>query len=101
MTWQALRIGLSAEVRPADRWKLAADAAYLPYVTYTWLDDHLDRNLQWINVGPGHRRADPGRAVLRRDRSAERRRRRTLLGHVVDFRPAANYPNGGSAGAES
>ena len=53
MTWQALRIGLSAEVRLADRWKLAADAAYLPYVTYTWLDDHLDRNLQDQMWGQG------------------------------------------------
>ncbi len=53
MTWQALRIGLSAEVRLADRWKLAADAAYLPYVTYNWLDDHLDRNLQYQMSGQG------------------------------------------------
>ena len=53
MTWQALRIGLSAEVRLADRWKLAADAAYLPYVTYNWLDDHLERNLQYQMSGQG------------------------------------------------
>ena len=53
MTWQALRIGLSAEVRLADRWKLAADAAYLPYVTFNWLDDHLDRNLQSQMWGQG------------------------------------------------
>ena len=53
MTWQALRIGLSAEVRLADRWKLAADAAYLPYVTFNWLDDHLERNLQYQMLGQG------------------------------------------------
>ena len=53
MTWQALRIGLSAEVRLADRWKLAADAAYLPYVTYSWWDDHLERNIQGDMRGQG------------------------------------------------
>jgi len=53
MTWQALRIGLSAEVRLADRWKLAADAAYLPYVSFNWLDDHLQRNLQVQMWGQG------------------------------------------------
>ena len=53
MTWQALRVGLSAEVRLADRWKLAADAAYLPYVTFNWLDDHLLRNLQDQMLGQG------------------------------------------------
>jgi outer membrane immunogenic protein len=53
MTWQAVRVGLSAEVRLADRWKLAADAAYLPYVTFNWLDDHLERNLQDQMWGQG------------------------------------------------
>jgi opacity protein-like surface antigen len=53
MTWQALRVGLSGEVRLADRWKLAADAAYLPYVTFNWLDDHVDRNLESQMSGQG------------------------------------------------
>jgi opacity protein-like surface antigen len=53
MAWQAVRVGLSAEVRLADRWKLSADAAYLPYVTFGWLDDHLDRNLQDQMWGQG------------------------------------------------
>ena len=53
MTWQALRVGLSGQVNLTDRLKLSADAAYLPYVTYTWLDDHLQRDLQWNNWGHG------------------------------------------------
>lgn len=53
MTWQGLRVGLSGEVRLADRWRLAADAAFLPYVTYTWLDDHSDEDLQFNQSGRG------------------------------------------------
>jgi opacity protein-like surface antigen/outer membrane protease len=52
-TWQGLRVGLSGEVRLADRWRLAADAAFLPYVTYTWLDDHSDEDLQFNQSGRG------------------------------------------------
>jgi opacity protein-like surface antigen len=53
MTWQALRVGLSGQVFLTDRVKLTADAAYLPYVTYNWLDDHLERDLQWNIWGHG------------------------------------------------
>ena len=53
MRWQALRVGLSGQVSITDRLKLTADAAYLPDVTYNWLDDHLERNLQWSNWGHG------------------------------------------------
>jgi opacity protein-like surface antigen len=53
MTWQALRLGLSGQVSLTDRLKLTADAAYLPYVTYNWLDDHLDRDLQNHMWGQG------------------------------------------------
>ena len=53
MTWQALRVGLSGQLSLTDRLRLSADAAYLPYVTYTWLDDHLQRDLQWNNFGHG------------------------------------------------
>jgi opacity protein-like surface antigen len=53
MTWQAMRVGLSGQVSLTDRLRLTADAAYLPYVTYGWLDDHLERNLQWNNWGQG------------------------------------------------
>jgi opacity protein-like surface antigen len=53
MEWQAVRVGLSGQVALTDRLKLTADAAYLPYVTYSWLDDHLERDLQWQNWGHG------------------------------------------------
>ncbi len=53
MTWQALRVGLSGQIKITDRLRLTADAAYLPYVTYTWLDDHLQRDLQWNQWGHG------------------------------------------------
>jgi hypothetical protein len=53
MTWQALRVGLSGQVSLTDRLKLTADAAYLPYVTFNWLDDHLERNLQDQMSGQG------------------------------------------------
>jgi hypothetical protein len=46
MTWQALRVGLSGQVALTDRVRLTADAAYLPYVIFDWLDDHTGRDLQ-------------------------------------------------------
>ena len=53
MTWQAVRVGLSGQAFLTDRLRLSAEAAYLPYVTYNWLDDHLERDLQWSNFGHG------------------------------------------------
>jgi opacity protein-like surface antigen len=53
MTWQAVRVGLSGQVSLTDRLRFSAEAAYLPYVTYNWLDDHLERDLQWSNFGHG------------------------------------------------
>jgi opacity protein-like surface antigen len=53
MTWQGLRVGLSGQTRLTDRLKLTADAAYLPYVTFNWLDDHVQRNLQFQQWGQG------------------------------------------------
>jgi opacity protein-like surface antigen len=53
MTWQALRVGLSGQVSLTDRLKLTSDVAYLPYVTYSWRDDHLERNLEWDMYGRG------------------------------------------------
>jgi outer membrane immunogenic protein len=53
MTWQAARVGASGQVSLIDRVKLTADVAYLPYVAYNWLDDHLLRNLQWHMSGQG------------------------------------------------
>ena len=53
MTWQGVRVGLSGQVKLAERVKLTADAAFIPYVVYTWLDDHLDRDAQFSQSGHG------------------------------------------------
>jgi opacity protein-like surface antigen len=65
MTWQALRVGVSGQVSLTDRVKLTTDVAYLPYVTYNWLDDHLDRDLQ--NEMWGHGVGIQTQAVLSYD----------------------------------
>jgi len=41
--WYSLRIGVNGTVTLADRLKLTADAAYLPYVAFRGTDDHLLR----------------------------------------------------------
>jgi opacity protein-like surface antigen/outer membrane protease len=41
--WYSLRVGLNGVVTLADRWKLTADAAYLPYVAFRGTDNHLLR----------------------------------------------------------
>ncbi|MGA9301607.1 MAG: outer membrane beta-barrel protein [Bradyrhizobium sp.] len=41
--WYSLRIGVNGVVTLADRLKLTADAAYLPYVAFRGTDDHLLR----------------------------------------------------------
>jgi outer membrane protease len=43
--WHALRVGGDVELRFADRWKLSADAAYLPYVRLGGADSH------WLRIG--------------------------------------------------
>jgi opacity protein-like surface antigen len=45
MNWQGLRVGISGQVRLADRVKLAADVAALPVASYDWVDDHLEAGL--------------------------------------------------------
>lgn len=42
-TWQSLRVGLNGVVMLTNQLKLTADAAYLPYVTRTGVDNHLLR----------------------------------------------------------
>jgi outer membrane protease len=42
-TWQALRVGLNADVPLFDRLRLNVDAAYLPYVWFSGNDSHLLR----------------------------------------------------------
>ena len=43
--WKSARIGVSGEVMIADRFKLGADVAYLPYVTFNGTDKHVLRDL--------------------------------------------------------
>ncbi len=43
--FSALRVGLSSQAMLTDRLRLTADAAYLPWVNFSGLDDHLQRQL--------------------------------------------------------
>ena len=43
--FNSLRVGLSSQLMLTDRLRLTADAAYLPWVNFTGLDDHLLRQL--------------------------------------------------------
>jgi opacity protein-like surface antigen len=43
-TWHSLRVGLNGVVMLNDRLKLTGDAAYLPYVRFSGVDDHVLRN---------------------------------------------------------
>jgi opacity protein-like surface antigen/outer membrane protease len=57
-TWNALRVGLAGDFMPFDRVKLSADVAYLPYVTFRGVDDHLlftptEIFPEWSNDGNG------------------------------------------------
>lgn len=42
-TWQALRVGLNADIPLADRWRLDVEGAFLPYVWFSGTDNHLLR----------------------------------------------------------
>ncbi|MGA7810119.1 outer membrane beta-barrel protein [Bradyrhizobium sp.] len=50
--WYSLRVGLNGVVTLADRLKLTADAAYLPYVAFRGTDDHLLRTDVSDTVSP-------------------------------------------------
>lgn len=41
--WNAPRVGLSAETRLTERWRLSADVAYLPWTDFKGRDHHLAR----------------------------------------------------------
>ena len=56
--FNSLRVGLSSVAMLTDRLRLTADAAYLPWVDYSGLDDHLARQL----LGPDA--ADSGNGVM-------------------------------------
>ena len=49
--WRSLRVGLSGEFMLSDRLKLSADVAYLPYVDFRGVDDHVLRNLRIDEIG--------------------------------------------------
>ena len=53
-TWQSLRIGSSAEVTLAPGLRLSGEAAYLPYVKFTGVDNHWLRALVIDESGTGH-----------------------------------------------
>jgi opacity protein-like surface antigen/outer membrane protease len=53
--WQSVRVGLNGRIMIADRLRLEADVAYLPYVTFGGTDNHVLRALtiQESGVGTG------------------------------------------------
>jgi opacity protein-like surface antigen/outer membrane protease len=51
--WDSLRVGLAAEIWLANQWKLTGDAAYLPYVSFSGVDNHWLRNLVIDESGHG------------------------------------------------
>ena len=52
-TWQALRLGSSIEVMLMPRLKLTAEAAWLPYVSFSGTDNHVLRTLVSPETGTG------------------------------------------------
>lgn len=44
-TWRAMRLGVAADLKIAPQLTLSADAAYLPYVHISGIDDHILRTL--------------------------------------------------------
>jgi opacity protein-like surface antigen len=51
-TWRALRLGSAVEFAVTPRLALSADAAYLPYVTFSGVDNHVLRDL--VSPENGH-----------------------------------------------
>jgi opacity protein-like surface antigen len=43
--WHALRLGIAADIEIVPGLRLSADAAYLPYVRFEGIDDHILRDL--------------------------------------------------------
>lgn len=56
--WNSFRVGVNGAVKVWDGWTLTADAAYLPFVNYTGVDNHLLRtdvtNTVSTEQGTGH-----------------------------------------------
>lgn len=53
-TWQSLRLGLSAQVWPRQRFRVDADLAYLPYVSLNGMDSHWLRSAYFPVNGTGN-----------------------------------------------
>jgi outer membrane protease len=51
--WKSSRIGVNGEVMIANRLKLGAEVAYLPYVTFNGTDNHVLRALISPESGTG------------------------------------------------
>lgn len=51
--WRALRLGTSVEIEVAQRITFAGEAAWLPYVKFTGIDDHVLRSLLSPESGEG------------------------------------------------
>jgi opacity protein-like surface antigen/outer membrane protease len=52
-TWRALRLGTAIDMDITQRITFAGEAAYLPYVKFTGVDDHLLRQLRSPENGEG------------------------------------------------
>jgi len=51
-TWHSMRVGLNGVIHVTDRLVLTADAAYLPYVVFSGVDNHLLRTDVANTVSP-------------------------------------------------
>ena len=51
--WQSLRVGVNAEAMLTNDFKLSADVAYLPYVKFTGVDNHVLRGIVSPENGTG------------------------------------------------
>jgi opacity protein-like surface antigen len=65
-TWHSFRLGLNGEVKLIDRLTLNADAAFLPYVAFRGIDNHLLRTDvgDTISTETGHGRGVQLEAIL-------------------------------------
>ena len=53
-SFNSLRVGLSSEVMLTERLRLTADAAYVPWVSFSGTDDHLLRQLLLLESAHGN-----------------------------------------------
>jgi len=52
-TWQSLRLGIAGDVWVTPRWRVSADIAWLPYVSFTGMDNHWRQSLVAQERGTG------------------------------------------------